>query len=311
MMGIHSSSRRFETALAWYRRALELGSEDADIHFALGNLLYRWGRLDDAEELLRSPGIGTTGERRRNRGMHWAWCCGRAMRFGEAERCFRKAIKIGTRGTFAPSAPWPTRARCWRVSGGASLMPGQPISSAAAYEEMDQAWHDYKRRTRPAGAAYPRGALGSYGTWLSLGVELSACRGTTKRGRRCKRRSAFARKWARRRFADRYRDGDNLPPRRRLRVRPHVADQGVEAAPEDAGVHIFPRRAARQWGRFDEANASHRPRDNLRGRVPDDLAQHRLILRAQDRLAESAEWLRARPWRSTATTPPRRTRWRT
>src|SRR5258706_2978235 len=229
----------FETALAWYRRALELGAEDADIHYALGDLLHRWGRLDEAEELLRKPGQCTTGDRDEP----W-YALGLVLRsrerFGEAERCFRKAIKIDARNFRAKRALADTRTVLARQRR-RIVDRGNTISSAAAYEEMDQAWHDDKPAHNVLLArAYLAHCPWSYGTWLSLGVQLSAlsryeeARAAIQTSIRLREeigdapfRGSFIE------MGQSYRRAGDYASARTWLIK------AVEASPNDAGVHIF------------------------------------------------------------------------
>ncbi len=271
----------FETALAWYRRALELGAEDADIHYALGDLLHRWGRLDEAEELLRKPRQCTTGDRDEP----W-YALGLVLR-----RCFRKALKIDARSFRAKRTLADVRTALARQRR-RIVDRGNAMSSANAYEEMDQAWHDDKPAHNVLLArAYLAHCPWSYGTWLSLGVELStlsrydearAAMQTSIRLREEMGEAPFRGSFIE--MGQSYRRAGDYASARTWLIK------AVEASPNDAGVHIFLGALLAKWGRFEEAKASHRRGTICAEGLPDE-AWHNigLILRAQDRLPESAE----------------------
>jgi tetratricopeptide (TPR) repeat protein len=280
----------FPTALAWYRRALELGADDADIHFALGYLLHRWGRLDEAEELLRKPRQCTTGDR--DEPWYMLGLVQRSReRFAEAERCFRKALKIDARNFRAKRALADTRTVLSRQR--RQLVDrGNAVSSATAYEQMDQAWHDDKPSHNVLLArAYLAQCPWSFSVWLELGIELSALSRydearaalrTSIRLREEMGESPFRGSFIE--MGQSYRRAGDYESARTWLAK------AVEAAPEDAGVHIFLGALLAKWGRFEEAKAMHRRGTACEEGLPDE-AWHNvgLILRAQDRLAESGE----------------------
>jgi len=280
----------FETALAWYRRAIEVGPEDADIQFALGDLLYRWGRLDEAEELLRNPRQCTTGDRDEP----W-YMLGLVLRsrerFVEAERCFRKALKIDARNYRAKRALADTlTARSYQFRRYESR--GGAMSNPIAYEQMKLAWHDDKPAHNVLLArAYLAEFPDNYAVWTQLGGQLSdlsrydearEALQTSIRLREELGESPFRYSFIKLGELCR-RAGDYASARMWLA-------KAVEVAPEDAGVHIFLGALLAKWGRFEEAKASHRRGTTCEEGLPDE-AWHNmgLILRAQERLAESAE----------------------
>jgi tetratricopeptide (TPR) repeat protein len=280
----------FPAALAWYRRALELGPEDADIHFALGDLLYRWGRLDEAEELLRKPRQCTTGDRDEP----W-YALGLVLRsrerFVEAERCFRKALKIDAWNFRAKRALADTRTVLSRQRR-QILDRGNAISNATEYEQVRLAWHDDKPAHNVLLArAYLAEFPDNCAVWVQLAGELSDL-SRYNEAREALQTSIRLReelgesplRWSFIKMGESYRRAGDYPSARTWLAK------AVEAAPEDAGVHIFLGALLAKWGRFEEAKASHRLGTACDEGLPDE-AWHNLglILRAQERFDESVE----------------------
>jgi len=280
----------FETALAWYRRALELNADDADIYFELGYLLERAGRLDEVEELLRTPRKCTEGDRDEP----WV-VLARVLRskgqFTEAERCLRKAIKIDADNPRARRVLADVRtvlaAQRRRIHD-----RGAALSSADLHEQMNQAWHDDKpahnvRLARAYLAECPDNAA----VWLSLGSELKdlflyeEARDALRTSIRLREESGDAPyhiayiemgqsyRWA----------GDYASARTWL-------SKAVEVEPENAGVHIFLGALLAKSGQFEAAKAAHRRGTTCEEGCPDE-AWHNigLVLRSQERFVEAAE----------------------
>ena len=281
----------FETALAWYRRALELNPDDADIYFEIGYLLEQSGRLDEAEAFLRQPRKCTEGDRDEP----WV-VLARVLRskgqVHEAERCVRKAMKINADNPRAKRLLAEVRTILAGERRKIHDRVGVAHSSADAYEEMDQAWDDDKpahnvRLARVYLAQCPDNSA----VWSKMGSELSdlslyaearealrmSIRLREESGDRPFRATLFA-------MSDTYRwAGDYSTALKWLR-------RSVDVEPENAGVHIFLGGLLAKCGQFEEAETVHR-----RGTACEegciDEAWHNigLVLRSQERFAEAAE----------------------
>jgi tetratricopeptide (TPR) repeat protein len=282
----------FQSALAWYLRALALSPEDADVHFCAGSLLHRWGRFDEAEDLLRRPRQCSEGDRC----APWL-ALGRVLtsreQFAKARRCFRKALKID---------PDDNRARRGledAKSGIAHQGRWSPeriglVDPCAAYERMDRGRDDDKPAHNVLLAReYLAVDAENSAVWIMLGKDL------TRLSRYAEARDAIG-------TSVRIREEAGDPPywvalvamaesfRRAGDYRSARAwyRRAVAANLTNAGVHIFLGSLLAKWGLFEQAKASH-----LRGTGCDegcrDEAWHNLglILRAQERFAESAECL--------------------
>jgi tetratricopeptide (TPR) repeat protein len=280
----------FETALAWYRRALELNSDDADIYFELGYLLEQSGRLDEAEELLRQPRKCTEGD------ADEPWVVlARVLRskgrLAEAERCLRKAIKINADNPRAKRVLADVRtvlADQRRKIRDRSVA----ISSADAHEQMNQAWHNDKpaHNVRLAGA-YLAQCPDSAAVWLSLGSELNdlslyeEARDALRISiRLCEESGDPPYHIALIEMGQSYRWAGNYATARTW------LSKAVEVEPENAGVHIFLGALLAKSGQFEEAKAAHRRGTTCDEGCPDE-AWHNigLVLRSQERFAEAAD----------------------
>jgi tetratricopeptide (TPR) repeat protein len=280
----------FETALAWYRRALELNSDDADIYFELGYLLEQSGRLDEAEELLRQPRKCTEGDRDEP----WV-VLARVLRskgrFAEAERCLHKALKIDADNPRAKRVLADVRTVLAEQRRDIHHR-GVAISSADAHERMNRQWHEDKpaHNVRLA-RAYLAQSPDNAAVWLSLGYELNVlssyeeARDALRTSIRLREeqgdapyRGAFiaighAYRWA----------GDHASARTWL-------NRAVEAEPGNAGPHIFLGALLAKSGQFEEAKAAHQRGTTCEEGCPEE-AWHNigLALRSQERFVEAAD----------------------
>jgi tetratricopeptide (TPR) repeat protein len=266
----------------WYKQAISFRPDRADSHVALGALLELSGRLDEAEAALRRA------TRCENGASDEAWFrLGRVLRarheFVEAAACVERALAINPGYKAASEVLADLRAAMERSK--------QRLGLSNADDLLSEMWdNDRPANNVVLARSYLRRFEDSDPVWCRLGHELtSLCRHDEARaalwisirlGEAGEKPSWIARSW----MGKSYMKAGDFPSAEVWYRR------AIDAAPNNAGPHIFLGALLAKWGRFDEAKAAHCRGTSCTEGLPEEAWYNLgLILRAEERFAEAAE----------------------
>ena len=276
----YETSGDFPAAEIWYKRAIELQPDAADGHVALGTLLEKGGRLDEAESVLRRATQCENGAPDK------AWFrLGRVLRareeFVEAESCVQRALAINPEYKAASEVLADLREAMGRSK--------KRIGLSSSDHELPEVWDNAKPAYNVLLArSYLRRFEDFYPVWCQLGRDLTSL---------CRLDEAYAALRISMRLAEAEGNAFWVTLSWMGAAHEQAGDfasaeiwyrRAIDADPSTA--HIFLGALLAKWGRFDEAKVAHqRAISCAKGLADEAWYNIGTILRAEERFAEAAE----------------------